>query len=448
MQRAYAGADPQPPTRKPASEAELLPDLPTRRDVEAWQLGFDDTPHGGSVGAGLQLHALGPQNYVLDLNPTMTFFAQKYRRHTAFACEVFEDVFELKPGSTSPQLMELPRRGDLLGDISLEVRLPNLGIAGGTWVDAVGYVFWSRIRLLVGELLIHDHERLYYDMVDRLHLSEGRRRALDLMIGRGVALPTDESHVLTVPLKFFCCASHHATQQYLPIGALTTQTKVYLELTMEPVASLVNLPSGASLPASAAASALDVRVLSEQVYAAPEEQMALSLRPQELLVEVTQDMEALSYKLASAGIQQLDSCAVDLRELNLPTTSLMFAAYDETAAQARRYFDYLDCIASVSMLVQSNQRFAPRTAPYFWSVQPYQHCARCAAGELVGTYSFALDASRRQPSGALNFARLTNPTLRVDLQNVQDRPVKVKVFAQALNWLLLDGGSLAWRFST
>lgn len=434
--------------RQPSVQANVRPVFkyipgPERTDITQAVLGLDqDDDARGSGGNTIQLLAVGPQNYALDINPQMSFFRAVFRRHTPIAIECFDQAADLRFGATTT--VTIPRRGDMLGDVVLEVRLPNLGIAGGTWADAIGYVLMARARLILDEVVIHDHERLWYDMVDRLYMPHGRKTGIDAMIGRGAVLATDRAHVVYLPFKFFCCKAHHASQQFLPLVSLDSRRVLTLEFTAESLAACVSLPAGASLPP--VAPLLRAQVLSEQMFMDTDERRSLMRRGSVLAVDSFQDVDAISYLFDDSSQVGVGRVRLDLREVNLPVKALLFVAYDENALDTRRYFDYLNCVASATLLLGSAQRFAERSGDYFSLVQTYQHAARCS-NDLVHMYSFALDASARQPSGALNFAAVDAPVLQVGLKNTSGRSVKVKAFAHCTNWLTVENGSMAFVFS-
>lgn len=432
-----------PPT--PADRAKLpdvmLPELPRRDDITQSQLGLDVPEHGCSLGTSDQMEALGPQNYLLDLNPEVTFFRQDFKRHTAFAVQCHEDACVLRPGGTT--VVELGRRGDVLGSVWLEVSLPDLGIAGGQWADAIGYVLMTRVRLVVDDVVLHDQERLWYDLVDKVHMPEGRRLAVDAMIGRGVTLPTDRAHTVVLPFKFMCCKDHYANQQCLPLVALATNARLRVEFTTEALSQCLVLPDGVAVPAGVQ---LAAKLLSDQMYVDVDERQALMRRPFWAMMETAQDADALTYQFDDSGTYDVAAVTVDLSEINLPVKSLLFVAYDETGPSRGEHFEYLDCVDSAVLYINSGERFAPRRGEYFRLVQPYQHGLRCTP-DNVSLYSFALDASQRQPSGALNLAVVDRPVLRVEVKNADALPVKFKVFAHCINWIRIENGALTQVFT-
>lgn len=438
--------NPQLPRSRAAGRGQLIEELPPdRTDMTPDVLGMDEDSRG-SLGTSVQLMAVGAQNYVLDLNPQMSFFKAVFKRHTDFATECYEDaVTGARFGQTST--VEIGRRGDMLGDMFLQVTLPNLNIPGGTWADAIGYVLLTRVRVVVDDTVVHDQERLWYDLTDKLFMPHGRRLGVDAMIGRGRTLATDKSHTVLVPFKFAWCTGHYTKRQLLPIAALATKSRLTLHVSFESLANCVVLPTGVSLSESAPVSPLlAVSVLSEQTFVAQDEQRAIMGAPITMLVEVAQDVDALTYRFDDTASYDLAAAQLDLRELNLPVKLLAFVAYDENDASRGRFFNYLDCVSKAVLLVNSSERFSPQPGAYFSLMQTHRHCTR-SAPDLVHAYSFALDAGERQPCGSLNFAVLDRPTLRVELQNTRGRAIKVKAFAYCYNWLSMDAGSLAMRLT-
>jgi hypothetical protein len=432
---------PRPPAAPPAPPESLRPLPALDPSFDPSRLGVDEEA-SCSLGTTYQLLAVGAQNYFLDVNPHFTHFRQKYLRHTEFAVECFGDDVRLQLGGVNS--LDVRRRGEALGDVSLEITLPDLGIPGGRWADAIGYVLFRRIRFLIDDVVVHDHERLWYDLVDRLFVSHGRREALDAMIGRGAVLATDRAHTLLLPLKLAWCRGQPRSRQYLPIGALARRVRLTLEVTTEPAAGCLVLPDGVAAPADFA---LAAQLLSDQAFLGDDEKRAMLHSASAMLVENPQDVDALTYRFDDSGSFDVGSVSVDLAELNLPVKALAFVAYDENDADRNQYFRYLDCVRSAVMYLGPRERFAPRAGRYFSLAQTYQHCVSCTP-DNVHVYSFALEPGERQPSGAVNFAALDRPALRVDLGPAADGlPVKVKVFAWCLNWLVIQNGAAAMRFA-
>jgi hypothetical protein len=72
-------------------------------------------------------------------------------------------------------------------------------------------------------------------------------------------------------------------------------------------------------------------------------------------------------------------------------------------------------ITTCKIMLNGNDRMAPRTGEYFGVVQPYQHheITPDKFHEGINVYSFAIKPEEHQPSGTLNMSRIDTATLSV-----------------------------------
>jgi len=72
-------------------------------------------------------------------------------------------------------------------------------------------------------------------------------------------------------------------------------------------------------------------------------------------------------------------------------------------------------ITTCKIMLNGNDRMAPRTGEYFGIVQPYQHheITPDKFHEGINVYSFAIKPEEHQPSGTLNMSRIDTATLSV-----------------------------------
>jgi hypothetical protein len=92
-----------------------------------------------TLGGGLlQLVAQGKQDVFLTGNPQITWFKMVYRRYTNFSIESQSIYFDGTPDFGKRLTCVVPRRGDLLGPLLLELTLPQLKYKAGTYVDVDG----------------------------------------------------------------------------------------------------------------------------------------------------------------------------------------------------------------------------------------------------------------------------------------------------------------------
>lgn len=399
-----------------------------------------------SVGAYLQLAAKGPQELVLYGNDKSPFVTHCYKTHTPFAIETKENVFPNGCAFGKEHQMIVPRDGDLLGNIVLEIHLPVVqgASAEDAWVDAIGYVLLRRVKFAIDDVEISNSERLWYDISDRLFLKQSKRAGLDEMIGKNSTLSLTKAHIVYVPLKLFCCKDHRETQNFLPI--LTSPgSKMYLTIEFESFDKCVASYTGSTPPTE-----LTCTVLTDYVFLERAERERMINRPHTLLIETEQDAEALTYKemLSTGGDARvpLDSVKVDLSEVNYPVKYLVWVIYASDAQKTKTYFTYLDEVKNSVLLLDGNDRFSSQNAGYFQLVQKYNYATRTTGRDGVYMYNFGLDASSWQPCGHLTFGEVSLPMLHVDL--VEKRPDRVvKVFIVGYKFLDVRQGRLTVRFS-
>ena len=77
-------------------------------------------------GAILQLASYGAQDVYLTGDPQITFFKSVYRRHTNFAVESVQQVFDGTTDFGKFPTSKISRNGDLMGPIWIEITLPDL----------------------------------------------------------------------------------------------------------------------------------------------------------------------------------------------------------------------------------------------------------------------------------------------------------------------------------
>lgn len=187
------------------------------------------------IGARLQLAAIGPQDAYTTSAAGVSPWTAVFKRPTRFALDTVDAPFAHGFLLGRRNRTEIPRAGDCLGGITLEIRLPAIPGAGpgDTWVPAVGYALLRRVRVWLNDTLLSDAERLWYDIHDRLFETAGTRDALAEMVGARQPLALTQAHILYVPLKL-----PFSRTNWLPTVALTG-TRMTLDVEAESFAACI-----------------------------------------------------------------------------------------------------------------------------------------------------------------------------------------------------------------
>ena len=133
-----------------------------------------------------------------------------------------EEKFSTTVRFGTKNTITVTKRGDLIGSMVLRVVLPNLGIAGGTWKDTMGYNILAATVLRIGDTRVQPLEGLWLDIDDKLFCPDAKYAGISKLVKRGETLVTNQAHEMLIPLKFFCCKNTTSKQQFIPAYSLGT----------------------------------------------------------------------------------------------------------------------------------------------------------------------------------------------------------------------------------
>ena len=226
---------------------------------------------GGGV---LQLVAAkGKEDDYIYIKPQMTYFKMEYRRYTNFSMENIREDFE-SPRVSDLQLdftkkrrlrITVPRHGDMLNNIYLVLRLPDIysykvdgedeaKIYEFKWIKDLGFQIIDTVSLYIGKKLIDTHTGEWLQVWNELNKTTHQKNILNKMIGNEPELydpssitgtypsfatsinppPSIENRLLYIPLHFWFCRK---SSNSLPLIALQNN-EVELEFTFRPIKEL------------------------------------------------------------------------------------------------------------------------------------------------------------------------------------------------------------------
>lgn len=367
-------------------------------------------------GVELQLKALGPQDAPIHVNPEMSFFDHEVDPHGAFASTPTPVEFPTFDFSERNRVI-LPKSGDLLQNVTVEIRLPvGIRTSGADQNKS----FLKRARLCIDDSLVQDLEGLWLDILEKV-LFDGRRQ-----------LMSRPMNTVYIPLRFV---------GNMPIYAMFEST-VYVDLELV-------------FPKWLAAKRVKpqdvhVRLLCDFVTLDAPERAVMLNTDHELMYGRPMDVDAVTYRVFDEGRTPVRSVRLDLSECNAPCVFFAIVAYREDDIA----FNYMDAIESVEFQIDGAEQFESRPAEYYRLSQTYQHSpTMCLVDANVYVYSFGLKmnvfgekGSGGASTGHLNLSGVRNPTLVVHLKEPLQIDVKVKAFVATINWLRLANGYAAPMF--
>ncbi len=413
-------------------------------------------PAGGGL---LQLVATGKQDLFLTGNPQVSFFKMVYRRHTNFATESQPMYFDGTPNFGQRITCLIPRRGDLLGRVYLDVTLPQVRDTSGnilSYTNSVGHALIQEITFEVGEQEIDRQTGEWMEIWTQLTTPAGQREALNQMIGRVEPYnvvdikpgSSSEGLRLLIPLQFYFCNNPGL---YVPLIALQ-YSPIRINITLRPLQQLFWVPPPIPAPdypwRPACTSQVDcttqivnMMLWGEYVYLDVEERRKFVSNSHEYIIEQVQ------YTPPYSVTAQQNTATVPV-EFNHPIKEFMFVVQRDEMINRNEWFNYsnlaigettpaavlpyvnstspsgrLDLISSAKLQLDGYDRFMERIPQYFRLEQPYEHHTTTPVNSFIYNYSFALRPEDVQPTGTMNASRIDSIVWQINMNNVLSNPL-------------------------
>ena len=419
------------------------------------------------MGGGLlQLVAYGAQDIYLTGNPQITFFKVVYRRHTNFAMEAIENVFNGTAGFGKRVTAQISRNGDLIHRIYVQIQTPIL-TGASIWVDYIGLRLLQDVEIEIGGQRIDKHYSQWLYIWNELSLPVGKQPAWKKMVGSEglAALVSGQSNGgvmnLFVPLEFWF---NRNVGLALPLIALQYH-EVKVNIDFETLSNCLQYANGGASSAvvgtHVSTDLVKASLWVDYIYLDTDERRRFAQLSHEYLIEQLQFTgdESLTVSTTAATTQRIKM------NFNHPVKELVWVvqndnrlglgsgsnnwinfATDAVSVGTSSVTNYglcntIDESASTNIQLNGQDRFYPREGSYFNLVQPYQHHENTGGNPGINVYSFALKPEEHQPSGTLNFSRIDTAYLNMKVASfAAGTTAKCKIFAVNYNVLRIMSG--------
>jgi hypothetical protein len=432
------------------------------------------------MGGGLvQLAAYGSQDVYLTTNPQITFFKSVYQRSTNFAMESIIQLIDGNINFGGNITIVVARNGDLLGDIALQVGMPNpLNYVNSPenydyigWVQSVGNYLVKYMCIEIGAQMIDEQYGQWLDIWSQLNLSESQIAGYSQMVGKNFNVPawkpyntsSEPGSRIFVPLQFWFCRNPGLA---IPIIALQYH-EIRIKITFEKFQKLiVGVTDGVYQPVSFTNSVpqfSSFQIFNTYYFLDTTERRKFAQNPHEYLIEQVQSQ--------SGNVKSLTGQNTIRLNLNHPTKELIWVFNrNGTDAPVNDFSIGTNIIPNgtvsqfaplynFKLIVNGTDRFKERPGEYFRLVQPYNHHTRVPSSYIY-VYSFALRPEEHQPSGTCNFSRIDTAQLDFYLRsnvipgNIDGAPQEnytelpsYTIYAPCYNILRIMGGMGGLSFS-
>ena len=419
-------------------------------------------------GGLLQLVAQGKQDVFLTGNPQITWFKMVYRRYTNFAIESSIIQFDNQADFGRKITTVLPKKGDLLGPMWLEISLPALkdSVTGLplSYTNATAHALIQEISIEIGEQEIDKQTGEWMELSSNYIVTSDKLQAWQNMIGKTSGASQGNSPAasvnlygplfLYVPLRFWFCKNPGLA---LPLLALQYHP-VRINITLRPLQQMFVVDTPLSVNAcdisAVSASITSMNLYGDFVHLDIDERRRFVANSHEYLIEQVQTTNNYPIDATATTIQ------VPM-EFNHPIRELYWIIQRDVAVNAHQWFNYTNVsitesgttqnlINTALLRLEGFDRFDIRNADYFRFVQPYQYHTVVPVDDFVYSYSFCFRPEDTQPSGSMNASRIDSMTLQLELNTTvspKRGPANARIYALNHNILrVVDGfGGILFR---
>ena len=391
-------------------------------------------------GGLLQLVATGKQDVFLVGNPQITWFKMVYRRYTNFSIESQIINFDNQPDFGRRITCTLPRKGDLLGALWLEIQLPALrnSVTGEplSYTNATAHALIQEVSIEIGEQEIDKQTGEWMEMWSNFTVGEDKRQAWNNMIGKTTGASQGNSPsstvnlfgplTLYVPLRFWFCKNPGL---FLPLLALQYHP-IRIIFKLRPLNEMFIIDSPSTTDpcdiTAAQASITSMNLYGDFVHLDTDERRRFVANAHDYLIEQVQYTNSLSIDPTATTVQ------LPL-EFNHPLREMYWVVQRDAAVNAHQWFNYSNLaidessssqnslqnlISTALIKVEGYDRFDIRNADYFRFVQPYQYHTVIPFDDFIYSYSFCFRPEDMQPSGSMNASRIDTITLQLQMNNM------------------------------
>lgn len=402
------------------------------------------------TGGLLQLVAYGDQDRHLIGNPEMTFFKMVYKRYTNFAIESKKVDFKERLEFGKRITCTIPKSGDLINNIALQVELPILENNFG-YVNNVGHALIESISIEIGNTEI---DILYGDWLNiwsELHTDASKKQGLNTMTGKYEFSSFDASinkgGKFLIPLYFWFNNNNGLS---IPLVALQYHD-VVINLKMRDFSDLwIAENYTPNLKPNKTYYPTDCSVLVDYVYLDTKERKNFAQNKHEFLIKQIQLNK--NNTVSANNTKKM----IDLN-FSHPVSELIWVIQRKDVNQKSSnggsdWFNYSDSLSppfndplqNAKILFNGTERTLEMEPLYLRLYQPYLRHTNIP-NSFIYCYSFSLRPENSQPSGACNFSRFDNTQLYLELkENLPECDIRVYAVNYNILRIMCGMGGVAY----
>lgn len=423
------------------------------------------------TGGLLNLTYTGDEDIHLTDNPEISFFKTVYSRHTNFAVESINPTFKGTIDFGKRITLTVPRNGDLISSIVLEVEIEN---PSGQHCYGLGNALIVQADVQIGGQLIDRYTSQWANVYGELHQTDEKRQHYDQLVGNvSSAEPTRKK--LVIPLRFWF---NNSPGMALPLIAMSYhEVIISIELATR---NMLLVPEDCKI--------VSFKPWVDYIYMDTDERRRFAQAQHEYLIEQTQYLGAESVIIPDTNIPASFS---HLIKFNHPVKQLYFMV-EKDGQPCQSISLHEDRLAQITLNLDKVTHYS-NSAETFMHYNQYKYCSSASRdnelipvgqyinkpdpsklikkdtfsnetvsgvieeSKLLGLNKKALDAGKYynqhiytishslnpeeyQPSGTVNYSRIETISLTFDNIKLDAGEYKLHVFGRNYNILRLISG--------
>lgn len=331
----------------------------------------------------VQLVAIGAQDEFIMGNPEISFFNSTFKRHSNFSQSVEKQTIRGDVKNNSMSSVQIEKSGDMLGYMYMTI---------DDGVEAVDTSRWDlvidKIELLIGGSVIDTQDAIFTEKIAIDTFAQNVSRSAN------GTHPGISARSFFYPLRFFFCEGPQCALPLVALNYHNVEIRIHW---------------------ATAASNYNVECFANYYYLDNEERGQVASRKHDLLITQVQKNIA-----SGTLVQELT--------FNHP---VKYLASSDTTTDGALTSPTNKVKLNINGLDVSNYKWGK---PHFIDVTSYYHTNFVTSPDFF-LYCFCLSTSSLQPTGTLNFSRVSSATIMSESMNIND-----PIYAVNYNILRVENG--------
>lgn len=331
----------------------------------------------------VQLIAIGAQDKFIMGSPEISFFSSTFKRHANFSQSVEKQTIHGAVKNNSMSSVQFERSGDLLSYVYFTIDDTNQALDTSNWSSII-----DKVELLIGGSVIDSQDAIFTEKIAIDTFAQNVSRSAN------GTHPGVSARSFFYPLRFFFCEGPQCALPLVALNYHNVEIRIYW---------------------GSAAANYNVECHANYYYLDNEERGQVATRKHDLLITQVQK------NVPSNSLVQ------DLT-LNHP---VKYLASSDTTTNGALTSPTNKVKLNINGLDVSNYKWGK---PHFIDVMSYYHTNFVTSPDFF-LYCFCLSTSSLQPTGTLNFSRLSSAKIMSESMNIND-----PIYAVNYNILRIDNG--------